>query len=207
MSRSCRDDAGRALYARRRRSAARDRVRSGCAVEQLYGRRHRPYRHAADRHRRRPGLDHSGAAAARSPPPAQRLSSAIRTSRWRWRPTGPFFVLGEVINAGQYPFVEGLTVQKAIAVSSGSDPHGYQGAVDTHARHGRGSRSPAACRCCRRCGRRHDHRPRTDLSSRRRRLAESGSIRDDAHAAGQRIARIAPCALAPLRMLAMSGGA
>lgn len=42
----------------------------------------------------------------------------------------PFFVLGEVVNAGQYPFVEGLTAQKAIAIAGGFSPRGYQDAVD-----------------------------------------------------------------------------
>jgi polysaccharide export outer membrane protein len=31
----------------------------------------------------------------------------------------PFFVLGEVTTAGQYPFINGMTVQKAIAVAGG----------------------------------------------------------------------------------------
>ncbi|MGJ0509293.1 MAG: polysaccharide biosynthesis/export family protein [Methylocystis sp.] len=42
----------------------------------------------------------------------------------------PFFVLGEVTNAGQYPFVEGMTVRTAVAIAGGFGPRGYQGAVD-----------------------------------------------------------------------------
>lgn len=42
----------------------------------------------------------------------------------------PFFVLGEVTNAGQYPFVESMTVRTAIAIAGGFGPRGYQGAVD-----------------------------------------------------------------------------
>lgn len=42
----------------------------------------------------------------------------------------PFFVLGEVTNAGQYPFVEAMTVRTAIAIAGGFGPRGYQGAVD-----------------------------------------------------------------------------
>ena len=42
----------------------------------------------------------------------------------------PFFVLGEVTAAGQYPFVNGMTAQKAIAIAGGFTPRGYQGAVD-----------------------------------------------------------------------------
>lgn len=42
----------------------------------------------------------------------------------------PFYVLGEVISAGQYPYVDGLTAQKAIAIAGGFSPRGYQDAVD-----------------------------------------------------------------------------
>jgi polysaccharide biosynthesis/export protein len=42
----------------------------------------------------------------------------------------PFFVLGEVTTAGQYPFINGMTVQNAIAVAGGFTPRGDQGHVD-----------------------------------------------------------------------------
>jgi polysaccharide export outer membrane protein len=42
----------------------------------------------------------------------------------------PFFVLGEVTTAGQYPYVEGMTVQTAIAIAGGFNPRGYQGGAD-----------------------------------------------------------------------------
>jgi polysaccharide export outer membrane protein len=42
----------------------------------------------------------------------------------------PFFVLGEVTVAGQYPFVNGMTVQNAIAVAGGFTPRGAQDSVD-----------------------------------------------------------------------------
>lgn len=42
----------------------------------------------------------------------------------------PFFVLGEVTTAGQYPFINGMTVQNAIAVAGGYGPRGYHGDVD-----------------------------------------------------------------------------
>ncbi len=42
----------------------------------------------------------------------------------------PFFVLGEVTSAGQFPFVEGMTVRTAIAIAGGFGPRGYQSAVD-----------------------------------------------------------------------------
>jgi polysaccharide export outer membrane protein len=42
----------------------------------------------------------------------------------------PFFVLGEVTVAGQYPFVNGMTVQNAIAVAGGFTPRGAEDSVD-----------------------------------------------------------------------------
>lgn len=42
----------------------------------------------------------------------------------------PFFVLGEVTTAGQFPFVEGMTVRTAIAIAGGFSPRGYQGGAD-----------------------------------------------------------------------------
>jgi polysaccharide export outer membrane protein len=42
----------------------------------------------------------------------------------------PFFVLGEVTTAGQYPFINGMTVETAIAVAGGFSPRGYQHGAD-----------------------------------------------------------------------------
>lgn len=42
----------------------------------------------------------------------------------------PFYVLGEVTTAGQYPFINGMTVQNAVAVAGGFTPRGSQGDVD-----------------------------------------------------------------------------
>ncbi len=42
----------------------------------------------------------------------------------------PFFVLGEVTTSGQYPFVNGMTAQTAVAIAGGFSPRGYQGSVD-----------------------------------------------------------------------------
>jgi polysaccharide export outer membrane protein len=42
----------------------------------------------------------------------------------------PFFVLGEVTNAGQYPFVEGMSARTAVAIAGGFSPRSYQGGVD-----------------------------------------------------------------------------
>jgi polysaccharide export outer membrane protein len=50
----------------------------------------------------------------------------------------PFFVLGEVTAAGQYPYVNGMTIRKAIAIAGGFTPRGYQGTADvTRTIHGR----------------------------------------------------------------------
>lgn len=42
----------------------------------------------------------------------------------------PFFVMGEVRNAGQYPYVPGMTVQNAVAIAGGYSVRGQQGSVD-----------------------------------------------------------------------------
>lgn len=38
----------------------------------------------------------------------------------------PFFVLGEVTNSGQFPFVPGMTVQTAVAIAGGFTPRGQR---------------------------------------------------------------------------------
>ena len=42
----------------------------------------------------------------------------------------PIFVMGEVGSAGQYSYVPGMTVQKAVAVAGGFSPRGNQSTVD-----------------------------------------------------------------------------
>jgi polysaccharide export outer membrane protein len=42
----------------------------------------------------------------------------------------PFFVLGEVGVSGQYPFINGMTVQNAIAVAGGFAPRAARDSVD-----------------------------------------------------------------------------
>jgi polysaccharide export outer membrane protein len=42
----------------------------------------------------------------------------------------PVFVMGEVSNAGQYPYVAGMTAQNAIATAGGFTPRGQQNSVD-----------------------------------------------------------------------------
>lgn len=41
----------------------------------------------------------------------------------------PFFVLGEVTTAGQYPYINGMTAQKAVAVAGGFTPRAYHDTV------------------------------------------------------------------------------
>lgn len=48
----------------------------------------------------------------------------------------PFFILGEVTNSGQFPFVTGMTVQTAVAIAGGFTPRGDR----THAELTRKSR-------------------------------------------------------------------
>jgi polysaccharide export outer membrane protein len=38
----------------------------------------------------------------------------------------PFFILGEVRNAGQYPYVSGMTVQSAVAIAGGYGDRAYE---------------------------------------------------------------------------------
>jgi polysaccharide biosynthesis/export protein len=42
----------------------------------------------------------------------------------------PFFVLGEVGASGQYPYINGMTAQTAVAVAGGFSPRGDQNGVD-----------------------------------------------------------------------------
>ena len=42
----------------------------------------------------------------------------------------PFYVLGEVGVPGQYPYVNGMTVQNAVAIAGGFAPRGAQDSVD-----------------------------------------------------------------------------
>jgi len=42
----------------------------------------------------------------------------------------PVFIMGEVGAPGQYSYVPGMTVQKAIAAAGGFTPRGYQGTAD-----------------------------------------------------------------------------
>lgn len=50
----------------------------------------------------------------------------------------PFFILGEVVNSGQYPFVNGMTVETAVAIAGGYTPRARKDLAQlTHVRDGR----------------------------------------------------------------------
>lgn len=42
----------------------------------------------------------------------------------------PFFVLGEVTTPGQYPYINNMTAETAVAVAGGFTPRGYKGSVE-----------------------------------------------------------------------------
>jgi polysaccharide export outer membrane protein len=42
----------------------------------------------------------------------------------------PFFILGEVTAPGQYPFINGMTVETAVAVAGGFTPRAFKGDAD-----------------------------------------------------------------------------
>ncbi len=42
----------------------------------------------------------------------------------------PFFILGEVTTPGQYPFVNGMTIETAVAIAGGFTPRGFHGGAD-----------------------------------------------------------------------------
>lgn len=50
---------------------------------------------------------------------------SVEVDRYR-----PFFIMGEVTNSGQYPFVTGMTVQTAVAIAGGFSPRAQRSDVD-----------------------------------------------------------------------------
>lgn len=48
----------------------------------------------------------------------------------------PFFILGEVTNAGQYPYIAGMTAQNAVAIASGFTPRAVRNKVELTRRTG-----------------------------------------------------------------------
>ena len=65
----------------------------------------------------------------------------------------PFFVLGEVTTSGQFPYVNGMTVQTAVAIAGGYTPRAAKDYAEVtrqvegrQARHGARCRSPIPVR-------------------------------------------------------------
>lgn len=50
---------------------------------------------------------------------------SVEVDRYR-----PFFIMGEVTSAGQYPYVNGMTVQMAVAIAGGFTPRAQRSDVD-----------------------------------------------------------------------------
>jgi len=50
---------------------------------------------------------------------------SVEVDRYR-----PFFIMGEVTNSGQYPFVTGMTAQTAVAIAGGFTPRAQRSDVD-----------------------------------------------------------------------------
>jgi len=50
---------------------------------------------------------------------------SVEVDRYR-----PFFIMGEVTSAGQYPYVSGMTVQTAVAIAGGFTPRAQKSDVD-----------------------------------------------------------------------------
>ncbi|MFD1331194.1 polysaccharide biosynthesis/export family protein [Methylopila musalis] len=48
----------------------------------------------------------------------------------------PFYILGEVNSAGQFPYVVGMTAQNAVAIASGFSPRAQKDRVELTRRHG-----------------------------------------------------------------------
>lgn len=63
---------------------------------------------------------------------ASRLTSLIREPRVtvEVETYRPFFILGEVTNSGQYPYVNGMTAQTAVAIAGGFTPRAKQSSVE-----------------------------------------------------------------------------
>lgn len=82
----------------------------------------------------------------------------------------PIFVMGEVANSGQYPYVAGMTAQNAIATAGGFTPRGQQSSVDITRQINGEVISGPACRSPTRPPGRHDLRPRAVLLIRTRKM-------------------------------------
>jgi polysaccharide export outer membrane protein len=51
----------------------------------------------------------------------------------------PFFILGEVLNSGQFPYVTGMTIQTAVAIAGGFTPRGQRDTAEVTRRTPRGN--------------------------------------------------------------------
>ncbi len=81
----------------------------------------------------------------------------------------PFFILGEVKTAGQYPYVSGMTVETAIAIAGGYSERASDRSVPHHAPHERLRRADRGAERLRGPARRHGLCPRAFLLGRARR--------------------------------------
>src|SRR3954451_7320442 len=111
----------RALYARNRRQAQGHRVRTGQSVQRLRRRQHRCVSMPLIEVVPVAGLTTQRAERAIE---AKLRNGFIREPRVAVEINAfrPFYILGEVTTPGQYPFVTGLTIQKAAAIASGFTP-------------------------------------------------------------------------------------
>ena len=126
-----RAQAQRAVPSRQRRSAARDRVRPGQSIEFLLGRRlgqHLACRSSASVKAQRP--DHRGIGAQSSRGGCATASCASRASRSRSRRSGRSSCSAKSRPPDNIPFINGMTVQNAVAVAGGFTPRGFHGDVD-----------------------------------------------------------------------------
>ena len=143
------------LPPRRRRPAAHLRLRPSQPVAPLH---RRPPGHgagAADRRRAGTRQDHQGPRAAAI---AARLGAkyvqepqvTVDIAQNR-----PFFILGEVRSAGQYPYVSGMTVQAAVAIAGGYADRADERRVQITRRHQRHHREDGCTTRLRHPARRH----------------------------------------------------
>ena len=118
----------RRLHFGRRRPAADRRVRPGGPDQFLRRRREWPHRHAA--HRLGAG---SGATTDQL---SRRIADKLRQGYIREPHVAveieayrPFFILGEVTQPGQYPYVANMTVETAVAIAGGFAPRAFRQTV------------------------------------------------------------------------------
>ena len=126
-----RGDAGaaadqRALHAEFRRQAPHHRVRAGWPEQHLHRRRQR-----ADH--RMPFIGPVSARGCTTSQLARVIADRLRNGFIREPHVAievetyrPFFILGEVLAPGQYPYVPNMTVETAVAIAGGYTPRAYR---------------------------------------------------------------------------------